>query len=465
MIADYLGLNPASPDETPFRGVWRLPAAHVLQHDQGAHAPLVWRYWELRERPAITYSSDGDYVEHFREVAGKAISSRLRGSHPVGVMLSGGLDSSTIACMASELIDEAQSSNGRLATFTAVFNRLPKDDERRYVEALVAHCGFESHYVAADEMWKFKEGTPTAGSWDEPFEGMLGDFTELVFDGAQREGVRVLLDGHGGNQLFGGNMYYLLDLLLERRWSALSRELRCWPWKARPGIVQRYVISPLCGRWPRCDMGSQMAHKAPVWIRSEFATQCDAARRLGATYPPRRFPLPSQNYDAAVIALIQAWSGLRLLQSEALRRGIDLRHPLFDVRLIDFFMRIPSSQKVQNRCEKVLIRRAMEHSFPAIMTQPRMSDPPRDLTKLLDRGRREDQRSRWEACFAADFYLAELGYVDQDALRNALARYVTGEINQAATLANTFRLERWLRHTFSRRDGGVSTVTAGGVEP
>jgi asparagine synthase (glutamine-hydrolysing) len=464
MIANYLGLNPANPDETPFQGVWRVPAAHVLQHDRGASAPLLWRYWELRERPPITYRTNEEYIEHFREVGGKAIGSRLRGPHPVGVMLSGGLDSATIACMASELIDDAQSGDGRLATFTAVFNRLPEADERRYVEALVAHGGFESHYVAADDMWTFNDGAPREGSWDEPFEGMLGDFTELVFDGAQQQGVRVLLDGHGGNQLFGGNMYYLFDLLLERRWSALSRELRCWPWRARPGIVRRYVLAPLCSGWPRCDMASEMAHKAPVWIRSEFAARCDAERRLRTVHPPR-FHLPSRNLSADAIALIQEWGGLRLLQSGALRRGIDLRHPLFDIRLIDFFMRIPSSQKAQNRCDKVLIRRAMKHSFPAIVTQPRGPTPARDFTKLLDRGRREHQRSRWEALLAEDFHLAQLGYVDQEALRDALARYVTGETSRVSALANTFRLEQWLRHAFSGGNGDASRAATTGAKP
>lgn len=464
MIADYLGLNPANPDETPFRGVWRVPAAHVLQHDQSARAPLLWRYWNLWERPPITYRSDGEYVEHFREVAGRAISSRLRSSHPVGVMLSGGLDSSTIACMASELIDSQQPSKARLATFTAVFDRLPDADERRCIEALVAHRGFKSHYVAADEMLAFNEGTPTTGSWDEPYEGMLTNFTSRIFERAKQEGIRVLLDGHGGNQLFGSSMYYLLDLLLERRWSTLLHELGCWPWRARARIVQRYVLAPLCGRWPRCDMASQVARKAPVWIRSEFASQCTAERQLKATYPSHRFYLPSRNYEAAMIATIQAWSGLRLMQSEALRRGIDLRHPLFDIRLIDFFMRIPPAQKAQNGCEKVIVRRAMEHSSPPIITQPRKPNAPLDLTRLLDKETREGQRSRWETCFTDDFYLTELGYVDQEALRAELARYARGETNQVVALASTFRLEQWLRHAFGGHYRNVLGATALGAK-
>jgi asparagine synthase (glutamine-hydrolysing) len=463
VVADCLGLNPSNPTETPFQGVWRVPAAHVLQHDRGARAPRIWRYWELRERPVITYRSDDEYVAHFREVAGKAVRSRLRSPGPVGVMLSGGLDSSTIACLASELLDTH--NNGRLATFTAVFDRLSEADEQRYVEALVSRRGFEAHYVAADEMWTSKDATPRAGSWDEPFEGILDGFAGVVFDRVQQEKVCVLLDGHGGNTLFGGSMYYLLDLLLERRWAVLAHELRCWPWTAWPRIVQRYVIAPLCGRRPGRDLIDETAPKLPEWVRSEFAARCEARRRLRVVYPPRQFRRPSGQYEADAIALFQAWAGLRFLQSEALRRGIDLRHPLFDVRLIDFFLRIPSSQKVQNGCNKALVRRAMGQVFPAIIAQRRGPNANGDFMKLLDRGLRERQRDRWEACLATDFHLAELGYVDPGPLRDALGRYVAGENEHALVLAYAFRLEQWLRYVFGGGDAGsVSAATARGAE-
>jgi asparagine synthase (glutamine-hydrolysing) len=446
-IANYLGLGPGAPDETPFRGVWRVPAAHVLQHDRGARAPRVWRYWDLRESAPIVYRSDGEYVEHFREVTGRAVRSRLSGSGPTGVMLSGGLDSSTIACLASESTGGPRA----LATFTAVFDRLPEADEQRYVEALAARRGFRAHYVAADEMWASKHETPDGGSWDEPFEGMLSGFTDLVFDRVRRERVHVLLDGHGGNNLFGGNMYYLLDLLLERRWRELSRELRCWPWKAWPAIARQHLLAPLCGRPPGREL-TEVARRAPAWVRSEFAASCEARRRLRAADRPRRFRAPSRQYDAEVVALIQGWNELRLLHSEALRRRIDLRHPLFDLRLIEFFMRIPSSHKLQNGCNKVLVRRAMGQSFPAIVAQRRGGNANGDQMKLLDRGLRERQRARWEACLATDFHLAELGYVDPGPLRDALARYVAGGGERPIALASTFRLEHWLRYVFGGRD-------------
>lgn len=455
MIADYLGLNPSGPEETPFRGVWRVPAAHVLQHDRGARWPRVWRYWQLRERAPIVYPSDGGYVEHFREVVGKAVRSRLRHPHPVGVMLSGGLDSSTIACLAAESIDGAHSGDGRLTTFTAVFDRLPEADEQRYAEALAGRYGFDAHYVNADELWTSKYRIPRAGAWDEPFEGMLDGFTDVVFDRVQREKVHVLLDGHGGNALFGGSMYYLLDLLLERQWAAFSRELRRWPWATWPKIAQRNVIAPLCGRPPGRHLVDELPRKAPEWVRSELVARCAVQRRPRAVHPPRQFRLPSRQFEAEAIALTQAWSGLRLLQTEALRRGIELRHPLFDIRLIDFFLRIPSSQKVRNGCSKVLVRRAMGQSFPAILAQRHGQNANGDFMKLLDRGLRERQRDRWEACLATNFHLAELGYVAPVPLRDALARYVAGESQLADALAHVFRLEHWLRYVFGRRDTGA----------
>jgi asparagine synthase (glutamine-hydrolysing) len=445
MVADFLADN-QNPAETLFRNVWRVPAAHVLQCDRGARAPRVWRYWDLRERPTITYRSDGEYVEHFHEVAGKAVNSRLRGPGlgPIGIMQSGGYDSSTIACIASESIDGAHSSTGRVAAFTAVFDELPEEDERRYVEALVAHCGFEAHYVTADEMWTFRDATPHAGSWDEPFEGPFDGLIAGLFDRAQQEGVRVLLDGIGGDTLFAGSPYYLFDLLLDRRWVALSREVKRWPLSEWPALTRSYVLAPLVRRCPPCQ-----ARGVPEWMSPDFAARCETESRLRAADPPRRFRRPSQQKTYEAVTQEALPNTMLWLQSEALLRGIDLRHPVLDVRMIDFFMRIPSSQRAQGRHNKMFIRNAMKDSFPQIITDQSLNVG-KYLGPSLDRGLLE----RWGACLGGRCHLAELGYVDPVLLQAAFARYLERERDyvHARKLALVLRLEKWLRYLLGEPD-------------
>ena len=444
MIADFLADNLNNPDETLFRDVRRVPPAHVLQHDRDGRAPRAWCYWELRERPAITYRSDGEYVEHFREVAGKAIGSRLRGRHPVGVMLSGGYDSSTIACMASELIDDKQATNGRVATFTGVIDERPEEDERRYVEALVAHCSLESHYVAADDMLTFKDGASNAGWWDEPFEGPFDGFIAGLFERAQREGVRVLMDGLGGDMLFAGNKYYLFDLFLEWRWARLKRELKYWPLSDWPALMRSYILEPLIRRCPPYE-----EPKLPEWIRPDFAARCETVRRLRAAYPPHQFRRPSQQRTYEGLTYVALPNTMLWLQSEALARGIDLRHPLLDARMIDFFIRIPSSQKAEGRRNKVFIGRAMKDSFPPLVADQSLVVG-KYLEPLLKRGLLE----HWGAYLGGRCHVTELGYIDPSSLEFAFARHLECEEGYpiARKLALVLRLEQWLRNLFGDPD-------------
>jgi asparagine synthase (glutamine-hydrolysing) len=442
LIADFLADND-NPAETVFRDVWRVPAAHVLQHDRGARAPRVWRYWDLQERAPISYRSDGEYAEHFREVARKAVRSRLRGPHPVGIMQSGGYDSSTIACIASEL-NSAQSSTSRVAAFTAVFDDLHEEDERRYVEALAAHCGFEAHYVVADEMWTFKEATAHAGSWDEPFEGPFDGLIAGLLDRAQQEGVRVLLDGIGGDMLFQGSPYYLFDLFLDRQWRTLSRELKHWPLSNWPALMWSYVLTPLVRRCP-----PRQARSVPEWMSADFAARCETERRLQAAEPPRRFRRPAQQKTYEAVTWVALPNKMLWLQSEAFQRGIDIRHPILDVRLIDFFMRIPSPQRAQGRRYKTFIHRAMKDSFPQIVADQSL-DVGEYLGPLLDRGLLE----RWDTCLGGRCHVAELGYVDPILLRAAFARYLEHErdYDHARALALVLRLEQWLRYLLGEPD-------------
>jgi asparagine synthase (glutamine-hydrolysing) len=441
MIANYLSFNASRSPETLFRGILRVPAAHILQHDQGAQAPRVWRYWSANVNPPIRYSNDGDYAEHFRAITETAVQSRLRTAYPVGVMLSGGLDSSSVACLASRLKAGTGSNHGRLTTFTTVFDHPRDGDERQYVEPLVAHLGLDSYLVSSDGMWTLHEGAPPIGSWDEPFEGMYDGVVEGLLDRAQAEGVRVLLTGHGADMLFSGSRYYLHDVLLDLGLPASVRDMMRCPLSRWKSVLGSLILASLTASRPV----HEASFKAPEWVRPDFALRMAREQSLRTGHPPQRFNRPSQQCDFEAISYVEFAQKMLWMQAEGIRRGIDLRHPFLDARLIDFCMRIPSWQKQRSGVTKVLVRSVMHESLPLVMAERPFSRT--DFTMVLDRGLRERQRHQWEGCFTAGFRLAEMGYVDPVPLRDALARYVEGgEADLRSDLARVFRLERWLRH-------------------
>ena len=101
MIAEYLTGNPETVTETLWSGVERLPPAHALEITCGG--ARARRYWDFDPGASIRYARDEEYAEHFREIFLRAVECRVRDEDAVGVMLSGGIDSSAIAGVAQAI--------------------------------------------------------------------------------------------------------------------------------------------------------------------------------------------------------------------------------------------------------------------------------------------------------------------------------------------------------------------------
>ncbi len=132
MIAEYLSGEPQTVAETLWRGVYRLPPAHSLEIT--SRGTVVRRYWDFDPEARVEYAHAGEYAEHFRDVFTRAVDCRVRGTGPVGVFLSGGIDSSSVAGLAQA----AQRAAGREAiqAFTVAFPGRPCD-ETVYSQAVV----------------------------------------------------------------------------------------------------------------------------------------------------------------------------------------------------------------------------------------------------------------------------------------------------------------------------------------
>ena len=148
-IADFL-LFDCNQDQatTTFADIRRLPPAHYLTWQQGTLR--LARYWSLPliDRP-LRYSRPQDYVEHFKALLTQAVADRLR-TRRVGVTLSGGLDSSTVAALAKNLLGR-QSAPFDLQGYTIVFDRLIPDEERYYSGLVATALNIPIHHLPADD--------------------------------------------------------------------------------------------------------------------------------------------------------------------------------------------------------------------------------------------------------------------------------------------------------------------------
>src|SRR6202050_4168084 len=210
-------------DGTFFRGIRQVPAAAFAVIEGGAISETV--YWTPR------LSEDGDASpEAFRAVFERAVQRRLVADVPVGICLSGGLDSSSICTvMAQQLHDhvrDTESLGDRLKTFSAVF---PGDriDESEYIESVLEVTGADNSTVEPTDQDFIRELEAWVWHMEEPMVSSA-PFAMWMVMRLARQQVTVTLDGQAGDELLAGYDHYpyvlLRQLLRERRYLEFTRE-------------------------------------------------------------------------------------------------------------------------------------------------------------------------------------------------------------------------------------------------
>ena len=221
IIADYLfsGLLDHTR-ETFFKNIYQLrPGEYILVE---ADKLTINSYWDI-EAKEIRFARDRDYVERFYELLQDSIRLRLRTDVPIGTCLSGGLDSSSIVCLANRLMFDGQSIDPRLVgerqkTFSSCFED-PSYDERKFIELVIDQTGAEKNYVFPKAEDLFNELPKLIWHQEEPF-GSTSIFAQWnVMQLVKERGVTVLLDGQGGDELLAGylpSFYFLLSQAWKR---------------------------------------------------------------------------------------------------------------------------------------------------------------------------------------------------------------------------------------------------------
>jgi asparagine synthase (glutamine-hydrolysing) len=136
--------NVKDQERTYYRGIWSVPAGHVLTVD--ATDLRLHQYWELTPPAEIRYASLDDYAEHFLSLFSTVIEDRLRTSWPVGATLSGGMDSSSIVCTAQEVLRTKAGDVPGFTSFSIVYPGL-ECDERPLIEMVQDAYGFNAVYI------------------------------------------------------------------------------------------------------------------------------------------------------------------------------------------------------------------------------------------------------------------------------------------------------------------------------
>lgn len=349
----------------------------------GTSGERTVRYWEPDLSRRLRGRSDEEYAEAFRALLAESVRCRLRASTPVGVLMSGGLDSGSVACLAA-----AERPGERLTTLSYVFDELTECDERSYIAEIEKMWGIRSIQIPCDGLWPLR-GWPAA--WprvaNEPEGNPYRLLKEAAYGRAREEGLRVLLMGAAGDALYRRGSEWLPDLVAEGRFGDLGREVEyAVAWAGVGGFLRSVPARRLARRLVDRLPGGQWLRRPwspPEWLTSRAADHLRQAKEA------RRDVGSPLNED--LIGLHAAWSASAEIPNAG-RHALALRDPYRDRRLVELTLALPANQLYRLGRYKLVLRNAMRGVLPEAI---RARSGPTSLGPLFDRGlERESRRLR-----------------------------------------------------------------------
>ena len=363
-----------------YRGVHKLPAGCSLRVELPDGEPRVSRHWEFRLEPAEPASRDAEqaWAEELRERLERAVARRLMADVPLGVFLSGGIDSSSVAFVAARHLKP-----GELHTFSIGFEEA-SFDESRQAERVAALVGSQ-HHCTLFSAARAREAWPRiAARLDEPLADPSLLPTYVLCGGARRH-VTVALGGDGADELFAGydpfralRLAQIYERLVPR---PLHRAIRLLaarlPTSHRNLSLGFKIGRTLAGlEHPRClwnpiwlaplaprEIGELLGE--PVDVEELYAEAIDAWERSGAlSLVDRTLQFYTRLYLQDDI--------LTKVDRASMMHGLEVRSPYLDVELVDLVRRIPARCKLRRGETKWLLKRALEPWLPAdVLRRPK----------------------------------------------------------------------------------------------
>ncbi|NET30806.1 MAG: lasso peptide isopeptide bond-forming cyclase [Cyanothece sp. SIO1E1] len=466
-IADFIALSLKDKVITTYQDILRLPPAHSMSI--GQTGIRLWPYWSLDPNYEIKLTSDEAYAEAFRDIFTEAVRCRLRSAFPIGSHLSGGLDSSSITCVARKLLEE-EGRGRQLHTFSNIFDDVPECDERPFISAVIDQGGLIPHYIHADQFGPWSDLEEIWQYEDEALMGPSHFYGWRLNRATQQAGVRVFFDGLDGDNVVCHGLHKLTELAYQGQWQAFADCARaiaqkykgsprallnkyglpCLPtyvkqsgWFAfakavqqihqhfgssRKTLILEYGLKPLLPKYIqqcwRKLRGQQQDNITPAaLINREFAERIGITERirvLNRTEEP-----PKTVKEAHWRALTQGLFSYALeqLDRSASAFSLESRHPFMDKRLIEFCLALPTEQKLHQGWGRVVMRRALASILPEAI---QWRGGKTSMTPNFLYGIRKTDRCYLEHVISHQLKPIE-AYIKPDLLKAAYQRVISGK--------------------------------------
>lgn len=443
-VAGWLAIRFPAAHLTPYVGILAVPPSSSVLVRSGSQT--VRKYWDFDPTKTIRYRTDAQYEEHFRALFSTAVQRSLRCDRPILAELSGGMDSSSIVCMADTLISSGTAETPRLDSLSWYDGSDSYYDERPYFEKVEEKRGRTGYHIEVDATRKVSvrksfmtdfvgdhfAATPIPNN---PDVGLFRQYAAYM----RSQEYRVTLSGIGGEEATGGGVPTptpeLQDLLTRAHIFKFAKQVQAWAAKMgkSPLTIFLEAVRPCFFRSP--VHVPRNLHPIP-WLASGFVRRNFTVLR---SYP----------FKVAVIGVLPSFQS-HIRELNHVRRFLaytqpnprlprEIRYPFLDRDLLEFSYAIPPEQHVRVGERRSLMKRALAGIVPREIIHRK-----RKRAGLPKAG----GSMEWPTVREIGQLIigSSLGVLDQSRVLTAMQKARFGELVYIDSLRHTLTLEAWLRH-------------------
>jgi asparagine synthase (glutamine-hydrolysing) len=436
-VAGFL-TGAGSPNRTPYRGILSVPSGHALRF--GAHGVQAYAFWKLPVHNQIRYKDERQYDEQLRALFRESVQARLRTHRPVLSELSGGLDSSSIVCMASNVVANCQAKSPEVVSLS--FGQPGAPDEKFY--RTVQHfCGVQGVYLNTDNL-PFLSFDCLDDASPAPWGALFNQLAQC----AKQIDTRVYFTGLGGDLMMGNfvdDAEQLAGFLRRGEIRLALREAVGWSGATRvplPYILWRSFRAALPAEWPVASRYEVLPIAA---IRDRYGDSLlpQFRSKVGLTEPDgiwsaqwKQAPPDRRKHFKSLSKLLES----RFFRPPERLQHLYYTHPYSHRPLVEFLFGVPANVLLGPGEPRRLMRRAFRELLPPEV-QKRRSKASFTGTFLQS----VRPAARVLSASSRPLLVAEYGYVDDGEVRERLERITQSLSCREPQLRQIVLLEHWLR--------------------
>lgn len=438
-LAGWLSLYPAT-QLTPYVGIQAVSPARCVFLGPRKH--IIVKYWDFDPDKRIRYRTDAEYEEHFRSVFFQAVRRRLRSDAPVLAELSGGRDSSSIVCVADEIMARGEAEPPSVDTMSCYDDSEPNWNERPYFSLIERKRGRTGWHINTSSQI---ENKPSDSQTRPPYDFLTptsrrnhrvsSEMRACMKSG----GNRVVISGIGGDEIVGGvptPIPELQDLVVTARLGVFGRQLIAWALAKRQSCFQILfeIFTPFLSL---TRLGGRQHMRPPSWLQPKFTIRHRSA--LTGYYGRLHLfgPLPTFQDNMSTLNCLR-----RQLASGHLTKDLlhEKRYPFLDRTFLEFMFAIPREQSIRPTQRRSLMRRALVGIVPTEILD-------RKMKAVVARAPLVAISTNWKyfADLCQHLISQSLGIIDSERFLEALQRARCGRETYWLPIVRALYIEEWLQ--------------------